>query len=85
MKEYILNVKALEICLAIHDEQYEKVLQFADELKKEEALSSKIRKRLCFAEIAACKVLKFLIQKLYKYKDALKAIDAECLALEEDV
>jgi len=61
MKEYILNVKALEICLAIHDEQYEKVLQFADELKKEEALSSKIRKRLCFAEIAACKVLKFLI------------------------
>jgi hypothetical protein len=63
MKEYIMNVRALEICLALHEEQYEKVLAYAEEFKKGEAVSSKIRRRISSAEITAYQVTPNLRRK----------------------
>lgn len=51
-----MNVRALDICLALHDEQYEKVLAYAEEFRKGEAVSSKIRRRISSAEITAYQV-----------------------------
>ena len=57
MKEYILNVKALELCLALHEEQYERVLHYAEELREQQPkLSSKIRRRTATAEVTAYRV-----------------------------
>lgn len=57
MKEYILNLKALDVCLALHEEEFQRVLQLAGELAAEDHLSSKIRRRISNAEIEALKVV----------------------------
>lgn len=77
MKEYILNLRALDLCLALHEEQYQRVLELASDLKKENQLSSKIRRRVAGAVITA-------LRKLCRHKEALAAIDQECEALESD-
>ena len=46
MKEYIMNVSALEISLATHEQQYEKVLQLVDNFRNYDHISSKIRRRV---------------------------------------
>jgi hypothetical protein len=56
MREYVMNVKALEVCLALQDEQFEKVLRYSEELREQGSLSSKIRRRVSTAEIAAYRV-----------------------------
>lgn len=61
MKEYILNLKALDACLALHEEQFQRVLELVYELKKEDYLSSKIRRRIAGVEVSA-------LRKLCKYK-----------------
>lgn len=32
MKEYILNLKALDVCLALHEEEFQRVLQLVGEI-----------------------------------------------------
>lgn len=57
MKEYILNLKALDVCLALHEEEFQRVLQLVGEIAAEDHLSSKIRRRISNAEIEALKVI----------------------------
>lgn len=57
MKEYILNLKALDVCLALHEEEFQRVLQLVGEIATEDHLSSKIRRRISNAEIEALKVV----------------------------
>ncbi len=57
MKEYILNLKALDVCLALHEEEFQRVLQLVGEIATEDHLSNKIRRRISNAEIEALKVV----------------------------
>lgn len=46
MREYVMNVRALDVCFHLYLEKYDKVLTLVDELREEEFLSSKIRRRI---------------------------------------
>ena len=41
-----MNVRALDVCFHLYLEKYDKVLTLVDELREEEFLSSKIRRRI---------------------------------------
>ena len=46
MREYVMNVRALDVCFHLYLEKYDKVLDMVEELREEEFLSSKIRRRI---------------------------------------
>lgn len=52
-----MNLKALDVCLALHEEEFQRVLQLVGEIAAEDHLSSKIRRRISNAEIEALKVI----------------------------
>jgi hypothetical protein len=51
-----MNVSALDICLATHEEQYDKVLHLVSDFKGYHHSSSKIRRRVSQSHITALQV-----------------------------
>lgn len=51
-----MNVSALDICLATHEEQYDKVLHLVEDFKGYHQCSSKIRRRVSQSHITALQV-----------------------------
>lgn len=70
-----MNITALEICMAAHEEQYDKVLALTQHFGNYEELSSKIRRRISHSRITALHVPFSLPQKQCKFKEAMEAID----------
>jgi hypothetical protein len=51
-----MNIKALETCLAAHEQHYDKVLHLAEEFTTYDQVSSKIRRRVSHSRITALHV-----------------------------
>jgi hypothetical protein len=55
-----MNVSALDICLATHEEQYDKVLHLVEDFKGYHNCSSKIRRRVSQSHITTLQVCQII-------------------------